>query len=100
MDLNSGPGGRSHYQTSTGAITNAPADLDRLNQANKEANESILEYINFPDPQLYLIGFETSFKEETNTNSGAGIDALTTSSHARKHTNTSDQYHHHNSDLQ
>ena len=58
----------------------APAigDLDKLSQANKEANESILEYVNFPDPQLYLIGFETSYREEL-------ISAADTSgSHARR----------------
>ena len=50
-DLNKGPGARSHYQTSTSGVpTNTAADLDRLTQANREANESILEYVNFPDP--------------------------------------------------
>ena len=50
-DLNSGPsaGVRSHYQTSTSANAQS-ADLDRLTQAIREANESILEYVNFPDP--------------------------------------------------
>ena len=50
-DLNKGPGARSHYQTSTSGVpTNTAADLDRLTQANREGNESILEYVNFPDP--------------------------------------------------
>ena len=46
---------RSHYQTS-----GPSSDLD--NNHRREAasnNESILEYVNFPDPQLYLIGFES-----------------------------------------